>query len=77
MADAARVALIEAARLEGAARTTVEALDDEAAAQLLRAWERAVARQDAAVDEAIEGSLSLVPRLLRGQVLRVLKRGRA
>ena len=77
MPDDPRRTLIEAARLDGTARTTVADLDDAAATQLLQAWEAAVARQDRAVDEAVEGSLSLVPRLLRRQVLRVLTRGRA
>lgn len=77
MADDPRQALIAAARLDGRARAVVEALDDHAADQLLAAWQEAVARQDAEVDDAVEGSLSLVPRLLRKQVLRVLTRGRA
>ena len=76
MADDPRKHLIAAARLDGRARTVVQALDDAAARQLLSAWEGAIAQQDAEVDEAVEGSLSLVPRLLRKQVLRVLTRGR-
>ena len=62
--------------LDGAARTVAAGLDDAATALLLAAWHRAVAEQDAEVDAAIEGSLSLVPRLLRRRVLAVLTRGR-
>jgi hypothetical protein len=68
--------LVEAARLEGAARAVVADLDEVAAAALLTAWRTAVAQQDAEVDAAIEGSLALVPRLLRRRVLAVLTRGR-
>lgn len=75
MPEDPRRTLVEAAGLEGAARTTVEALDDDAASALLAAWRTAVAQQDAAVETAVEGSLSLVPRLLRRQVLRVLSGG--
>ncbi len=75
MPDDPRRTLVEAAGLEGAARLTVQELNDEAATQLLRAWRIAVEHQDAAVEQAVEGSLSLVPRLLRRQVLRVLGGG--
>lgn len=77
MRDDPRRALIAAARLDGRARAVVEGLDDPAAQRLLHAWEGAVARQDAEVDEAVEGSLSLVPRLLRKRVLHILTRGRS
>lgn len=77
MDDDPREALIAAARLDGRARSVVQDLDDDAARQLLTAWQGAIARQDAEVDDAVEGSLSLVPRLLRKQVLRVLNRGRS
>lgn len=75
MPDDARRRLVDVAALVGAPRATVEGLGDEAADQLLAAWEAAVAQQDAAVEAAVEGSLSLVPRLLRRQVLRVLTGG--
>lgn len=76
MADDLRDALIEAARLDGRAAAVAASLDDQAARQLLAAWHGAVDQQDAEVDDAIEGSLSLVPRLLRKRVLHVLTRGR-
>lgn len=77
MAEDPRHELVEAARLQGDARSTVLGLSDAAAAQLLAAWRDAIVQQDAAVDAAVEGSLSLVPRLLRKRVLHILTRGRS
>ena len=76
MADPARRELVEAAHLDRRARGIVEELPDEAVEQLLQAWHAAVRRQDAEVDAAIEGSLSLLPRLVRRRVMKILTRGR-
>lgn len=77
MADDPADELVAAARLDDRAAGIVRGLPRDAAAQLLTAWRAAVARQDREVDAAIEGSLSLVPGLLRRRVLKVLTRGRA
>lgn len=76
MGDAERQQLIAAARLDERARDILEHLPDEAVEQLLAAWHTAVTRQDAEVDAAIEGSLSLLPRLVRRRVMKILTRGR-
>lgn len=76
MGDPARRQLVEAARLDQRARGIVDDLPDEAVQQLLEAWRGAVRRQDAEVDAAIEGSLSLLPRLVRRRVMKILTRGR-
>ncbi len=76
MPDDPRVELAEAARLDQRARTILERLPDDAAGQLLAVWHAAVQRQDREVDDAIEGSLSLLPRILRKRVLKILTRGR-
>lgn len=76
MPDAPRRELVEAARLDPRARTIVEELPDGAAQELLTAWRAAVQRQDDEVDAAIEGSLSLLPSILRKRVLKILTRGR-
>lgn len=76
MSDAERQELVAAARLDDRARGIVAELPDEGVAQLLAAWRAAVARQDTEVDAAIEGSLSLLPRLVRRRVMKILTRGR-
>lgn len=76
MVDGARHELVEAASLDRRARALVEGLPDEAVDQLATAWRGAVRQQDDEVDAAIEGSLSLLPRVVRRRVLRVLTRGR-
>lgn len=76
MPDGTRRDLAEAARLDGRARTILEQAPDAAAAQLHDTWCAAVQRQDREVDDAIEGSLSLLPRILRKRVLKILTRGR-
>lgn len=76
MPDGTRAELAEAARLDQRARTILEDLPDDAAVQLLAAWHAAVQRQDREVDAAIEGAISLLPRILRKRVLKILTRGR-
>lgn len=76
MPDDLRRALAEDARLDGRARTILEHAPDAAIVQLHDAWCAAVQRQDREVDDAIEGSLSLLPRILRKRVLKILTRGR-
>lgn len=76
MSDDARHQLVEAARLDERAGRILGDLPDEGAEQLLDAWRAAVRRQDAEVDAAIEGSLSLLPRLVRRRVMKILTRGR-
>ena len=69
--------LISEARLDARAAATVRALPEEARESLQTAWEGALRAQERELDRAIEGSLSLLPRLVRGQVLRLLRRGRS
>lgn len=76
MPDAARRELVEAARLDPRAGTILDELPDAAAEELLTAWRAAVQRQEHEVDAAIEGSLSLLPSILRKRVLKILTRGR-
>lgn len=76
MADPARRELVEAARLDDRARGILDEVPDEGVDQLLAAWQGAVQRQDAEVDQAIEGSLSLLPGLVRRRVMKILTRGR-
>lgn len=77
MGDAARHELVEAAGLDEQARGILQELPDEAVDQLVAAWRDAVRRQDAEVDAAIDGSLSLLPRLVRRRVTKILTRGRS
>lgn len=77
MPDGARTELGEAARLDQRARTILRDLPDEATEQLHTAWRAAVQQQDREVDAAIEGAVSLLPRILRKRVLRILTRGRS
>lgn len=76
MPDAPRRQLADAARLDQRAREILDGVPDTAVAQLHEAWQEAVRRQDGEVDAAIEGSLSLLPRILRKRVLKILTRGR-
>lgn len=76
MPDGTHRALAEAARLDERARAILEHAPDAAVDQLRDAWCTAVQRQDREVDDAIEGSLSLLPRILRKRVLKILTRGR-
>ena len=77
MPDGSRTELAEAARLDQRARTILADLSDDAAGQLLSAWRAALRRQDREVDAAIEGAVSLLPRILRRRVLKILTRGRS
>lgn len=77
MPDAPRRELAEAARLDSRARTILDGLPDTAADELLTAWRAAVQRQEGEVDAAIDGSLSLLPSILRKRVLKILTRGRS
>lgn len=76
MRDDPRLELAEAARLDERARGILADLPDEAVDQLATAWWAAVQHQDDEVDAAIEGSLSLLPRLVRRRVTKILTRGR-
>lgn len=76
MPDDSRRDLVEAAHLDPRARTILDELPDAAAEELLTAWRAAVQHQDDEVDAAIEGSLSLLPGILRKRVLKILTRGR-
>lgn len=76
MSDGSRTELAEAAHLDHRARTILHDLPDEATEQLHAAWCAAVLRQDREVDAAIEGAVSLLPRILRKRVLKILTRGR-
>lgn len=76
MPDGTRARLVEAARLDHHARDIVGGMSDAAVTQLADAWDAAVRRQDQEVDAAIEGSLSLLPKLLRRRVMKILTRGR-
>lgn len=76
MSDAQRRDLVEAARLDDHSRGIVDNLPDAAVDQLATAWQAAVRRQDDEVDAAIEGSLSLLPRLVRRRVMKILTRSR-
>lgn len=64
------------ARLDERAAAVVAGLPPTGLAALEAAWDGAVARQERELDEAIEGSLSLLPRLVRGRVVKLLRRGR-
>lgn len=77
MGDAGRDELAGAARLDERARVILDQLPDEAVHQLAEAWRDAVRSQDAEVDAAIDGSLSLLPRLVRRRVTKILTRGRS
>lgn len=68
--------LIVEARLDARAAATVRDLPDEGRRSLQAAWEAALEAQERELDRAIEGSLSLLPRIVRGQVMRLLRRSR-
>lgn len=76
MPDGSRTELAAGARLDERARTILEGLPEDATEQLHTAWRAAVRQQDREVDAAIEGAVSLLPRILRRRVLKILTRGR-
>jgi len=57
------------------AMAILDELSDEAVTELAAAWQVAVERQDREIEDAIDGSLSLLPRLVRTRVMKILTGG--